>query len=301
MQRWLLISFGLHIALLIALWLGLPVFVPPMPVLTQIVPVEIADIGAITNTRTKPTPTQETKPQPLPKPVEQPKPAPPKPPEPPKPVEQPKPEPTPPKPQPPEAKPVPKPPAPEPEPEEEALPEKPTPQPKKIAVKKPEAAAKKSEDAKPNPKTDALASILKNVAQIKPKSSSKAAKPDATATEDEDSAPDTEAPSLSDRLSISEEDSLRRQIGSCWNIPIGARDAEKLIVEVLIEVSPDRTVQSAKVVDQVRMATDSFFRAAAESALRALRHPLCSPLALPPDKYDQWKTIRFNFDPRDVL
>jgi hypothetical protein len=74
-----------------------------------------------------------------------------------------------------------------------------------------------------------------------------------------------------------------------------------LVVQLLIEVNPDRSVRSAKVVDQVRMATDSFFRAAAESAMRALRHPLCTPLQLPLDKYDQWKTIRFNFDPRDVL
>ena len=33
-------------------------------------------------------------------------------------------------------------------------------------------------------------------------------------------------------------------------MPVGARDAQNLIVEVLIEVNPDRTVRSAEIVDQ---------------------------------------------------
>ena len=110
-----------------------------------------------------------------------------------------------------------------------------------------------------------------------------------------------QGPALSDRLTISQEDALRRQISSCWNMPIGARNAQELIVEVLIEVNEDRTVRAAEVVDQVRYSTDTHFRAAAEAALRALRHPKCTPLELPPDQYEQWKTIRFNFDPRDML
>ncbi len=82
---------------------------------------------------------------------------------------------------------------------------------------------------------------------------------------------------------------------------IGARDAQNLIVEVIIDVNPDRTVQHAEIVDKSRMATDSFFRAAAEAALRAFYNPLCTPLELPADKYDQWKRIDFTFDPRDQL
>ncbi len=278
MQRALMGSLGFHLALLLVVWLGLPSFLPPPPVITQIVPIEIADVAEITNTRVKPQPTPEPKPQPIPKPEEakpQPKPpesAPPTPPQ--------------------------KAPPPPPVEDAEALPEKPKeikkpPEPKKPEPKKPEE--------KPKPKPDMLASILKNVAKIQPKTPAKPDKPTKEEPKEEQSEPDVPAPSLSDRLSISEEDALRRQIGSCWNIPIGARNAEQLVVEVLIEVNPDRTVRSVRVVDQMRMASDQFFRSAAESAVRALRHPLCTPLALPPDKYDQWKVIRFNFDPRDVL
>jgi hypothetical protein len=74
-----------------------------------------------------------------------------------------------------------------------------------------------------------------------------------------------------------------------------------LIVEVLIDVNQDRTVANADIVDKARYASDSFFRAAADAAVRAVRNPRCSPLILPADKYDQWKRIDFTFDPRDML
>ena len=83
--------------------------------------------------------------------------------------------------------------------------------------------------------------------------------------------------------------------------PIGARDAKNLIVELTLDVNPDRTVANAEIVDKSRYASDSFFRAAADSAMRAVRNPRCSPLELPADKYDQWKHIDFTFDPRDML
>lgn len=274
MERSLLISLALHGAMLLLLWLGLPMFLPPPAPPTQLVPVEIADVSAITNTRVKPQPAP---PKPMPQPA--------------KPVEQPKP----PTPKPPEQPPVPEQKVPVAEKEPEALPEKPPekpPEPKKVEP------PKKAEE-KEKPKPDAMASILRNLEKLRPKTAPK--KTEEPSEEEEDSEPESEAPSLSTKLSISEEDALKRQIYGCWNPPIGARNAEQLVVEVLVTVNPDRTVQTAKVTDRSRMASDSFFRAAAESALRALRHPQCTPLMLPPDKYEQWKVIRFNFDPRQML
>ncbi|MDX2028125.1 MAG: energy transducer TonB [Alphaproteobacteria bacterium] len=166
----------------------------------------------------------------------------------------------------------------------EALQTMPKPKPKP-----PEAA---------KPKSDEFSKLLKNLETNKkvetPKSEAKSESKQATPAT-------SQAPALSDRLTISEEDALRRQIQQCWNMPIGARDAHNLIVEVIINVNPDRTVQSAEIVDKSRMATDSFYRAAAESALRALYNPRCTPLELPADRYDQWKRINFTFDPRDML
>ena len=66
-------------------------------------------------------------------------------------------------------------------------------------------------------------------------------------------------------------------------------------------VSQQRIVQSATVVDQARYNTDTYYRAAADSALRALRDPHCTPLDLPPEKYDAWKNLTVTFDPKQML
>jgi hypothetical protein len=102
-------------------------------------------------------------------------------------------------------------------------------------------------------------------------------------------------------LTISEIDALRRQIGACWNLPAGARDMRNLIVELWLEINRDGTVRQARVTDTERMEADPFFRAAAESALRAVRNPRCAPLRLPAAKYDRWKTMVLKFDPKELL
>jgi hypothetical protein len=63
----------------------------------------------------------------------------------------------------------------------------------------------------------------------------------------------------------------------------------------------DGTVEDAKIVDLSRYAADNFFRAAADSAVRAVKNPRCSPLKFPPQKYDQWKNFTLNFNPKDLL
>ncbi|MDD9900007.1 MAG: energy transducer TonB [Alphaproteobacteria bacterium] len=99
------------------------------------------------------------------------------------------------------------------------------------------------------------------------------------------------------RMTMSEEEALRRQLEKCWNVPFGAKDAENLQVEVFMVINTDRTLRAARIVDQARYNKDSFFRAAADSAMRAVRNPLCSPFELPPDKYDIWNTTIVTFDP----
>ena len=103
------------------------------------------------------------------------------------------------------------------------------------------------------------------------------------------------------KVTMSEIDVLRQQIAGCWNIAAGARQAEALSVEIEMRMNPDATVQTAQVVDGTRMNSDPFFRAAAESALRALSHPDCIPLKLPVGKYEVWKSFTFNFDPKNML
>ena len=109
------------------------------------------------------------------------------------------------------------------------------------------------------------------------------------------------APVTSDVLALSEMDALKYQLARCWNVPSGAMNAEDLIVDIRVEVNPDRTVRTAEIVDTGRYSSDDFYRAAADSAKRALFHPLCTPLALPAEKYDVWKTMLIRFNPRDMF
>jgi hypothetical protein len=96
-------------------------------------------------------------------------------------------------------------------------------------------------------------------------------------------------------------DLIREQIARCWNVPAGARDAKDLVVEIRVVVDPDGTVRQATIVDQARLGSDPFFRAAAESARRAFFNPMCRPLRLPPEKYAIWKDLVVDFSPKDIL
>jgi outer membrane biosynthesis protein TonB len=95
---------------------------------------------------------------------------------------------------------------------------------------------------------------------------------------------------------------VKDQVTPCWNIPAGARDARDLRIVVVIELNPDGTLRGKPAISDVsRYESDAFFRAAAESALRALQNPRCSPLKLPYEMYETWKKINFTFDPKEVI
>ena len=96
-------------------------------------------------------------------------------------------------------------------------------------------------------------------------------------------------------MTISEIDLLRQQLHSCLNLNVGVANLKEIKPVIFIEVNPDRTVKSAKVVNKERLI-DPSFRTAAEAAMRAVNNPDCSPLLLPEDKYDLWKEINFTFD-----
>jgi hypothetical protein len=102
-------------------------------------------------------------------------------------------------------------------------------------------------------------------------------------------------------LSISEVDAIRQQIKRCWNVPAGAKDAQDLVIEVALVMNPDATVRDARVIDAARMKSDPFYRAAAESARRAVLNPKCNPLKLPSEKYREWQQITLTFNPKDMF
>jgi outer membrane biosynthesis protein TonB len=262
-------SFIFHGVILLALIFGLPHMKPKPLEMSQPIAIDIVDLGPVTTTQQQGTGQTATKTDLAPAPTP---PAPP-------PVAKPKP--APPAPTPPKAKPAPK------VDDQNAL----------NALIKSESKKAKTKPEKAQDDTDQqFGSLLKNLSTKKPD--------DAAPTDAKAPAKPTPAAGAagvtSTKLTISEEDALRRQIEQCWNVPTGARDAQNLIIELHLEINPDRTVRTAEIVDNGRMG-DPFYRAAAESARRAVLNPKCSPLALPEDKADEWHSMTMRFNPQDVL
>lgn len=267
-----------HIALVIIALTGLPYFKSePDPMESTAIPIEILPIAEMTTTNKKPVkaaPAPEKPPEEKPIQKE-------KPPTPPKveAVEPPK-EITPPKPKT-EAKPKPKPVTPPP-PEEklEKPPEKPKPEEKPV------------EETQQQDFTN----LLKNLQDSKP-----VVEDDLPESKDAQAPAPSPIAAFSEQLTMSETDALRQQLSRCWSIQAGARYAEELVVDVRITVSRERRVLSATIVDQWRYSQDSYFRAAADSAIRAVNSPQCETLNLNPDKYELWKDMVVTFDPREML
>ena len=110
----------------------------------------------------------------------------------------------------------------------------------------------------------------------------------------------TAAPLEGRRVTISELDALRMQIERCWIVQAGARYAEDLAVKVRVYLKSDGSLQrDPKIVDDTRMGEDPFFRAAAESAIRAILK--CAPFKMPAEKYNLWREMELTFDPTEML
>jgi hypothetical protein len=266
----------------------------------------------------------QPEPEPAPEPeVAQPEPAPAPEPE----VAQPEPEPA---PEPEVAEPAPAPepeiaalpePEPEPEPVPPPAPTEPTPRPQAIPSAQPRLKPKPPEEnlaprpearkeppeppepveqapeAPPEPKEDSFAALLKSVEQLDRRDQGEV---EQSGTGQRRSDQGEARNSFGEgRLTSSEVDALRRQIGRCWTLPVGADRIQGMVVRLRIQVRPDRTVQQVSIQDGARMAEDPTFRAVAESARRAVDR--CSPLQLPPGKYTIWRDIVMSFYPEDAI
>jgi hypothetical protein len=71
------------------------------------------------------------------------------------------------------------------------------------------------------------------------------------------------------------------------------------IVTLVVTMNKDGTPAKAEIKDQDRYSNDPNYRAVADAAHRAIMNPCCHPWPLSPEKYESWKTMTFNFDPRD--
>lgn len=251
-------------------------------------------------------PQQEPQPTPPP-PVEQPQQPAPQPeptPPPPAPAEQPQPQPEPVKQPEPEAVPLPSPKKedpkkpepkkeekkPEPKPEEPKKQEPPKKEKVEVNLKKDQSKAKKDDSKEKKKVDDAFDSLLSDVVKdSKKKDTSKTSGRTKGAP----------AEQVGEVVTASEIDAIRRLMQRCWIVPNGVRGVRNLQVKLKLNIGKDGTVQQAQIVERGRLS-DPVFRAAAESAERAIKDPSCNPLPLNPAKFSQWKTMTMTFDPADM-
>lgn len=261
-----LITSGiLHLMLFVVAAVGFPFMSKPLEQVNPI-SIELVDIGDITQTD-KVVPPKKQSAAEKPKPVE--------------------------------TKPDPEPPKPEPElvePEAPKIEEKKAEPEKKIEKPK-EKPKKKEEPKEKNKPKKSFDSLLNNIAPDVPEEPAEPAED----RSDEAANTSSQIAPLGERLTISERDAIGVQLYPCWNVPAGAKYAEDLVIEIRVFMNRDGSIRDSQILDRGRYNRDSHFRAAAESAQRALRNPRCTPLRYPPEKYDQLKQFVFRFDPRDIL
>jgi hypothetical protein len=83
-------------------------------------------------------------------------------------------------------------------------------------------------------------------------------------------------------------------ITPCWNVPVGATDADQLTVRMQISLNPDGSVSGQPEI--LNSSSSPFFRTMAEAGRRAVLR--CGPYTfLPADKYENWKDVIINFKP----
>jgi hypothetical protein len=317
------LSATLHVALAAAIVLGLPsLFRQPPPLETPIA-VQLVTIARETRA-TQPNPFRpkpEAKPAPpvaAPEAKPEPKPEPPQPaPVPPPSAAAPPPPAPPPQPPKPEVKATPAPPPPPPKPLAAVAAPPPPPAPEPKPKPKPEVQAHhppKSEPKKVDPA--AFDKLLKNLEEKHPEPAAfdnlmknltrqqVAQADDAPPTPRRvaAAAPPSSQPKapIGSQLTASELDLVREQLRPCFNPPFGAKENPDLVADVRVAMNPDGTVQQARIADTGRYASDPVFRALADSGVRALKNPQCSPLRLPRDRYELWKTFILGVSTKDM-
>lgn len=275
------LSAGLHILVLLIAAFGLPALLPKTPdPVPLVMSVELLPISEMSNVKPSEDPIQKEL-QKTPPPKAQ-------------------------KPLPPQVKePVKAPPPPaekqfNPMEDAEALPEK--QKPKEVKKEEPKKEEKKDdpkkEEKKANEDFTKLLNKLQQEAKVEPPPKDA---PKGTAATPQNLTKSDAPYDNSMPMSISEKDAIRSQFIPCWNMPAGAKDANKLAALVKVKLQPDGTVISAELDSSQsgKYASDPFFRAAADSAVRAVYK--CSPLKnLPADKYGSWREMEINFDPKDL-
>lgn len=104
---------------------------------------------------------------------------------------------------------------------------------------------------------------------------------------------------ISPRQVATLEQAIRAQIAPCWNPPIGGADVSEMTVVLKIRLKSDGAVAAPpEFMSQTGASAgnQAYARAFVETARRAVLR--CAPLDLPADLYTHWREFELNFDPR---
>ena len=172
----------------------------------------------------------------------------------------------------------------------------PPPQPKDVPIAQETTKAPPPKSAEPPPKDrvdSLLDDILKNQqSTTKVQTPEQQPKPVQQVTRQAPA-----APQFASVVTASEIEGVRQKIRPCWNVFGGSKEAP--IVSLVVQMNQDGTPVKAEFKDTGRYNNDPTYRAAADAAHRAIMNPRCQPWPLSSEKFANWRTITFNFDPRD--
>jgi hypothetical protein len=146
-----------------------------------------------------------------------------------------------------------------------------------------------------NDGSDEFDKLLKSVIAQRPQTSAQAPK---------QATPQTGAASVSwPNAPVGMASPLERQqvaatVAGCWTASgIVEGETSNLHAEIRVDLDREGIVRRTTIIDEEKHADDVVWHAFAERAARIFVAPNCSKLPIPPDKYDQFKTIVFNFLP----
>ncbi|MDR2107668.1 MAG: hypothetical protein LBO73_04090 [Holosporaceae bacterium] len=93
--------------------------------------------------------------------------------------------------------------------------------------------------------------------------------------------------------------SINSRIKSHWIVPSGVKDAENVAVDIHVQFGDGWQVKEVRILDEKRYATDPVFRAAADSARRAILE--MGALKISGGLPKNYGSFTFHFDPRKML
>ena len=98
-----------------------------------------------------------------------------------------------------------------------------------------------------------------------------------------------------------DEFTVLKQLKGCWDVPPSAGKSSNTKVRLDLELNPDGTRKSANISNLSPSQDGEAFRALAQTAMMAIRNPLCARFDLPPERYNSWKHLTIVFDPHTLV